>query len=232
MSRPVEDHKDEADDVNPYAAPAHATEALRVRAKGDLAHRHLKYLYLGALFAPMGLALLTVMSPSLMPLIGLLNIIVVGVAMYSFLKWVHSTWTLVPERLRVGVSPGAAAWSFFIPFYNFWWSFAGNFRIARALEETLAKYKTRVRAPTTLAWVAPLVPLGSMVLIFFAILTRTQPAPGEVPAPSGITMFLPFVALAPFITFAWMSRVDSCNEEILFLRAEKRARKERRARDE
>lgn len=229
---------EEQDDVNPYAAPS--AEASRLRAKSDLVHSHLKYLYLGSLLAPILLTLATLMLPGMIALIGILNLVVMVVATYAFLAWTSRTWALLPEKRRVGVSPSAAAWSFFIPFYNFWWSFAVNFRIARALEEILTKYKTRTRAPTTLAWVAPLVPVASVGLMVVAFVSRGHAeAPATFggappPPPSGgmLTMLLPLVALAPFVTYAWMSRVDTCNEEILFQRAEKRARKERRARDD
>ncbi len=110
--------------------------------------------------------------------------------------------------------------------FNVWWMFASNHRIARGLGETLAKYRTRVSAPTVLAWVGPALVSFGVAAVVIAVSGSHTPAPGTAPTPpSMVTMFLPFLGLSPFLWFAWMVRVDSCQQEIVFRRSEKKARK-------
>lgn len=207
---------------NHYAPPAAAPAVIPRR----LGHARLKYFYLASLLLPVVLTLLTLGVKELMPLFGVVTMLVLLAGTGCYFLWVYRTWSLLPEQHRRGATPAAAVGYNFIPGYNIWWLFASNLRIASGLAETLGKYRTRVRAPTVLAWIGPALVLFGAVVVLAAAFGSHAPTDGGAPAPpSGLTMLLPFLGFSPFVWFAWMVRVDSCHQEILFQRNEKKARK-------
>lgn len=215
------------DQPNHYAAPAAPPEAFSPGTR--LQHARLKYYYLATLIAPFVLSLMSIAVPGLRALFGVLTLVIVFLGMIAYCAWVHETWSLLPPQRRGSTSAGAAVGYHFIPFFNVWWTFALNQRLAQGLAAALGKYRTRVSAPTILAWLTPALVLFGPFLVMVSLLGSRAPGAAAGP-PSTVTMLLPFVAISPFVWFAWMVRVDSCNQEILFQRAEKRAakRKEKR----
>ena len=209
---------------NHYAAPS--AEVPRTRRR-PLDHLRLKYFYLASLFTPVVLSFIGMAVRPLMPLMGIGVLVVMLAGAVAYGLWLYRTWALVPEQQRRGTTPVAAVLYNFIPGVNVWWMFASNHRIARGLAETLAKHRTRVSAPTVLAWAGPaLVSFGLAVVVIAVSGPHTSAPVTSSPAPpSMVTMFLPFLGLSPFLWFAWMARVDSCQQEIVFQRSEKKARR-------
>jgi hypothetical protein len=198
---------------NPYAPPA-ASSTDRPR----LAHGYLKHLYLWGTLGSVGLVVLIAVAQRMGGIAPLCNVGLMA-ASVAHLVWVHKTWTMMPRFTQEGISPGSAVVRMLIPVYNLWWLFAYNAKVAEGLRRVLSKHeRSTTSAPHTLAWVAPAAPLGLLVVVIFLFVIDPK---------LGLFGLLSLL-LAPVLSFVFMARVDSCLTEILYLRAELKAKKEAR----
>jgi hypothetical protein len=210
--------------MNPYAPPQ---EQFRVR----LHHGRLKYFFVALCTLPMVLALLLVVSKDLAPLVRVVSMITGTAAWIPWLLWVHRTWSLMPNEPRGGTSPAAAVIMCLIPGYSIWWVFVLHHRVALSLHRALEKYPTPKASPMTLAWVAPASPIAVVLFILFVALTAPVSSDGTARHFMSVLPVIVILALSmPVLMFAFMARVDACNEEILDQRAEKKARRSKKAR--
>lgn len=198
---------------NPYAAPNAQLPSVQ-RRRRPVRHHRLKHYYLACVLAPFPIVALSGAAPALATLSLLTSVL----GLVVLCLWLHRSWALLPARFQRGTTPEAAVLYNFVPGWNLIWQFVANQRVVASLSASLAKYPTNVRPPSTLAIVGPALSALAVLLIGVAVLTARSGAP------SAATALLPFVVAAPFVWFAWMSRVDRCFEEITFQRAAKKKR--------
>ncbi len=192
-------------DHNPYLAPAPETSA---KARTVPPHAVAKWVYLACLCSPFLFVLVSLASGH-NGLVGALTMLAIIGAAVAYLYWLHQTWMTLPSEERGGRSGVYTVLLLFLPFYQYYWAFAVNKRIEAHLGERLARYPTRMKSPSVLAW---LLPAFSVVAILVPVFLR-------------MTMLLPFMLGAPILCFVWMYRVDDCFRELAYQRKQRRARK-------
>lgn len=167
---------------NPYAAPSREAQSPTRR---PVAHAFVKWIFLACLVMPLPFALMG--SPGVVPVP-----LVAAAALHLY--WVFRTWTMLPAEDRMKRSGAIALSLLIIPIYQSYWMFVMNLCIEKHLARRLSQRATHVRAPSVLAW---LVPLAFSVPFFVGGLLRVHAV-------------LPLFVFVPFLTFAWMYRVDGC----------------------
>jgi hypothetical protein len=154
---------------------------------------------------------LSVVVPSLAPVLALFSFIAFFAAVPAYFVWFYKTWSLLPQSVLQKTPPGVAVVYAIIPGLNLWWFFASNKRIGRALALSLATHPTRVRAPTHLAWIGPA--LVVLIVVSACVIATVE---SRI-----VSLTMPLLMLVPFVWFAWMLRVDNCNAELAFHRRRK-----------
>jgi hypothetical protein len=205
--------------MNPYAPP-------QVQSRPKLPHGQMKYFFLGLCLFPILFAVLILVSRDIVPLIAFAGLAGWTGAGIAWLLWVYRTWGLLSHEARGGMAPATAILLCLVPVYSIYWTFVLHHRIAMAMHQTLAKLRTRKTSPLTLAWVAPGAPV--VLALFFLLVLVSAPA-----SPEGFVVhfrlvtpiFFALELSIPILAFAFMARVDGGQVEILFQRAERKARR-------
>jgi hypothetical protein len=195
---PLAGKDDGAGPPSPDAPPTRTTEP----APGEA----LKWVYIGLASVSMAVAVARfLVNEELVRVIGSIGLINSFVAA----AWIFQSWNGVPRRFRDGVSPAGAIGRFFIPIYQFYWLLAINLRLCRALDDALAP-RTDMRAPRSLALLAPSTNIAAVGFSFAALLTSLRGEPRVL-----ALVQIPFAAASHAAWFFYLFRCDQVRREVV-----------------
>jgi hypothetical protein len=152
---------------NPYAppaAPAASLEALPAASRYRPALTTWIYLGLASLLAVVeGLLFFNRelgLSYDVVYAAGVIAKPLLFVPPFVGIVWIYQTWSVVDD------APRGAVGRFFIPVYNFYWTFACQQHICSSIDDALAEVEQPGRAPRDLAALAPALYVVTAILGF------------------------------------------------------------------